>query len=203
VRRALARLGVELERNDRGDLYLAGKKVSGNAMCYRKDAVLHHGTLLISADLDKLAEAIAASSLDIETHAVASVRAKVCNISDLHPEVDIDGVSAALAAELEESYEGRSATSAERLPAVDGRRLAELQERNTSWEWIFGRTPSFEAAFPVFSASGTGTVRIRVQKGTVRGIQTSDHALEAKLWDAFNAERFDPEAIRAFLDRKE
>ena len=41
-----------------GDLSIDGKKISGNAQCMHGDRVLHHGTLLFSASIADLSEAL-------------------------------------------------------------------------------------------------------------------------------------------------
>jgi lipoate-protein ligase A len=53
-------IGIAAISNDRGDLLLDGFKFSGNAMCYKNHAVLHHGTILIDSDLDRLRRALKA-----------------------------------------------------------------------------------------------------------------------------------------------
>ncbi|MBT3275115.1 MAG: lipoate--protein ligase family protein, partial [Spirochaetales bacterium] len=80
VARAVSMLGVAAVVTDNYDLYAAGKKISGNAFCFRRDKVLHHGTLLIDADLDGLRLLLNPPEQGISTHAVRSRPAETANL---------------------------------------------------------------------------------------------------------------------------
>ena len=58
IKEAMAHLGPHLEVNDRGDLLYRRKdkifKVSGSAFKYTRNRFLHHGTLLLKAELENL-----------------------------------------------------------------------------------------------------------------------------------------------------
>ena len=55
---ALAQLGLQADVSKRNDLSIGGKKFSGNAMAYRQNRLLFHGTLLFDSDLDMLEKVI-------------------------------------------------------------------------------------------------------------------------------------------------
>ncbi|MBF0360237.1 MAG: lipoate--protein ligase family protein [Oligoflexia bacterium] len=76
---------LNISLNERDDLLLEGKKISGSAFRFLKDRVLHHGTLLIESDLNKLRRMLKSpiSHLIIESRGVSSVPSKVINISDV------------------------------------------------------------------------------------------------------------------------
>jgi len=78
----LRTLGVSAEIGKRKDLWLPdGYKISGTASHVSKNRELHHGTLLYSADLEKLQNALTTNSVDKQTKAIASVPSPVKNIS--------------------------------------------------------------------------------------------------------------------------
>ena len=83
----LARLGIVAEIAGSTSLAVDGRKISGNAFCYRRDHVLHHGTLLWDADLEKLRAALVPDLPDIETRAVASVPMPVANLRTASPAI--------------------------------------------------------------------------------------------------------------------
>ncbi|MDR3200578.1 MAG: hypothetical protein LBT68_03865 [Spirochaetales bacterium] len=147
VRRAVGRLGIPLERTARGDLEAGGKKVSGNALCYRKNRVLHHGTLLVRAALDRLKNAIAPSGaaglrLGIETRAVASVPASVANLADFADGIDCASLTRALLEEARAVYESVTAPD-DAAPFLPPAKLDALMRRHDAWEWLYGMTPAF------------------------------------------------------------
>lgn len=79
---ALARLGVLARLSGRNDLEVLGKKVSGSSQRRLPGRLLHHGTLLVYADLDFLGQVLKPSPEKISSKGVASVRARVGNLAD-------------------------------------------------------------------------------------------------------------------------
>ncbi len=181
VARALERLGIAAVVTGRGDILVDGFKVSGNALAIKKERVLHHGTLLVDADLSRLRAAIngqparasgavsqpaagpEAWTTSIDTHAVRSEPAPVANLSKFVPGLTVERVTEIVQAEFATTW-GASATE-NMIAAVDSRALAELTERNRSWSWNFGATPRFEVSFPV-STNGR-TLRLQVRDATI------------------------------------
>lgn len=92
----LRSLGVEAELSGRNDITVDGRKVSGTAMCSRGGRSLFHGTLLISADLDALSEALKPDETKLIGHGVKSVRSRVANLSEYTKEVSPDIIGAML-----------------------------------------------------------------------------------------------------------
>ena len=73
---ALRALGVEAAFTGRNDLTAGGKKFSGSAFCARGDRMLHHGTLLVSADWKALQVISYVSERNTSCKGAASVRAR-------------------------------------------------------------------------------------------------------------------------------
>ena len=80
---ALAGFGINAELSGRNDLTVNGAKISGAAQCTLNGRVLHHGTLLYSANLDYLAKALNPNPLKFEGKGIKSVRSRVCNTARL------------------------------------------------------------------------------------------------------------------------
>ena len=133
VVRALRSLGFDASGSDEKGITVGDKKVGGSAFCYRKDWVLHHGTLLVSANLEKLNHTLEPFLTDIESHCVRSKRAEVRNLG-----CEMSMVEQALRSAFETAFdmESRNADLPELNSAGD-------VERFKSSEWIYGRTPRF------------------------------------------------------------
>lgn len=135
---AFKKAEIELEISPRHDLWLDGKKISGSAFKQTKNGSFHHGTFLVSSDLDKLEESLKHTIVPKNTKSIASVRSKVITLNERYPGVEIKDVI-----ELVSHY-------FHTVPfEIDGSLLSlpEVQEsfRNlTSWEWLWGETPYFE-----------------------------------------------------------
>lgn len=180
--RALSRLGVHATISDRHDLMLDGRKISGNAFCFRRDRALHHGTLLVRSALEALRGALVGMD-GIETHAVESNPSPVVNIGALHPTVELPAIVESIAEEVAVEWDAGSPLGAtERLTPIDDSeldeaRIADLERRNRSVEWLFDRTPKFTVSFRVpaslllgeGSDSQTAELKLCVDKGRITG----------------------------------
>ncbi len=189
VARALERFGIDGVVTERGDILVGGRKVSGNALAIKKGRVMHHGTLLVKADLSLLRRALrrqpvagdgtsadaAPWASEIETHAVRSEPAPVANLCDFAEGLTVEQVSEAIreefAAEWGASFVG-SLTD-----AVDPDARSALEERNRSWSWNFGNTPKFDALFPLLQDGSR--LRLHVLDATISGAECSDCATAA------------------------
>ena len=79
----LSSLQVDASICTRKDLWLDNAyKISGTASQIRKNRTLHHGTLLIDADLVQLAKALTVKVINETLKATKSVRSKTTNICD-------------------------------------------------------------------------------------------------------------------------
>lgn len=134
--------GIRAERMGKSSLGVDGRKVSGTAFCYRRDAVLHHGTLLVDADLPVLRSCLEGGEAGISTHAVASEPAPVVNLSTVQPGLTIDRVASALATGFAGSTSGSRSAPTWRDLADD--ELSARAEALASPAWLQGLTPRFE-----------------------------------------------------------
>ncbi|MDH4127818.1 MAG: lipoate--protein ligase, partial [Spirochaetota bacterium] len=89
---ALKELGVIAVLNDKNDLVFNNKKISGNAFSYKRNCVLHHGTLLINSNLSKLSMVLKPLANSIKTRSVKSKPSEVININEINPAITIESV---------------------------------------------------------------------------------------------------------------
>ncbi len=144
VTRALLSFGIEAFANGRNDIEAHGRKISGNAQCRHncKDGrvrLLHHGTLLFSADLSSLEGALRVDEEKIRSKGIKSVRSRVGNIRD------IEGYSGpsdseSFALELCRLMGGEPCGF---LPDESGAIESLSLEKYSKWQWNFGESPSF------------------------------------------------------------
>lgn len=127
IKEKLALLGINVEINARFDLTCGGKKVSGSAYKQTKDRVLHHFTLLISANLDHLEKSLHSPHKIKVTKAIPSVRSSVLNLIELNPQLDFKKLI--------------DVFMAKEIPP----KLVSDSWKNEDWLW--GETPYFEWEF--------------------------------------------------------
>lgn len=160
VLEALDTLNIEGERTGKSNLSVGGAKFSGNAFCYRRRRVMHHGTLLLHADLERLGRYLGPVIHGIETKAVVSEPAPVTNLN-----LGMEETIQAIAASFASLYGGGSPTclTDDALPEAD---LMPLIGRHRSAEWLYGSTPRFSVEI--------NAARLEIEHGIVTAVEGPD-----------------------------
>lgn len=156
----LQRCGIAAEPSGAHSLVAAGRKFSGTAFCYRRSRVLHHGTLLVRADLGRLASVLGCSLPGIETRATPSVPAAVVNLAELVPHLTFSQLQSALA----DALAAQLGELCEQVELDEGlaARAAERAERIRSAAWTLEETPVWTLAVPT---PGGRTGQLVVERG--------------------------------------
>lgn len=84
---ALQSLGIEAEYNGRNDLCVNGFKISGSAARADGGRLLHHCTMLIDCDLERMNELLTPDREKLRRNGVKSVRSRVANLHSFSPEL--------------------------------------------------------------------------------------------------------------------
>lgn len=152
--RVLNGLGVPARLSGRNDMTADGRKFSGNAQCVYNGKVMHHGTILFSADTSEMAGALRVDPEKMESKGIKSVRARVCNLSEYLPGMDV----------LELKRRLESAVEADPVSFTEEqiRGVEELKRtKYATWEWNFGRSHEFRTSvkrrFPFGSVTASYT----------------------------------------------
>lgn len=180
VRDALGTLGVDLTITERGDLFFHQWKVSGNALCYKKERVLHHGTLLLEADQACLQKAFYVSETHrrlFHTPAVASVPSATVNLKDFFPLLTVSSIVEAILAQAKARW-GKVSFIENPFNYVSADQFQRARSRHSSFSWVFEIMPVFTLVLP----SGEG--ELRVQEGIIVGV-TGESSLKAYLGQRF------------------
>ncbi len=180
IQRALKGLGIETQIMNRNSLMAGDYKISGNAFCFRKESAMHHGTILVDSDLDRLRKYLVPEQYGIETHAIGSIKSEVINLRDLDSAISMEDVRNAVSNEFSRCYNvSRNDVSAENLVKSD---IIESRRRHyLSDEWIYDHTPSFSITLMKSFKWGAMQLDFRVEKGRViRSAVEGLSQLEAK-----------------------
>lgn len=164
---SLEEMGVKVEFTGRNDLVLDGKKISGTAQSIKRKRLLHHGTLLFDSDLEVISRALQVSSDKIESKGIKSVRSRVTNICDKHPEVNIASFKAQFAVDLVKKHGIEEYHFTEQdIAAIEALRDAKY----ATWEWNFGRSPQYDIKKTRRFTGGTLDIYMCVEKGVIKTI---------------------------------
>jgi lipoate---protein ligase len=189
VRAALQPLGVSLERDARGALYLAGNKVSGSARRFFRSSVLIHGTLLVSSDLTALGSALIGLRL-MENRSIVSVPHPVGNLEDAVPGVTVDAVRDAFFRALTSRFGAGEPLDPYRT--IEDGLLAEREQEHRSWTWVYGRTMPF--CVSLYGRAGDPSFLVR--EGRVVEIQGEVDGELMTILAPFLGRPFDIELLR-------
>ncbi len=103
ILKALISRGIKAEKSGRNDLLLNGRKFSGQAFYHHNGKSLHHGTIMVDVDKDKVSRYLNVSLLKLNDHHVKSVKSRVVNLKE-EADISIDELKEALASAFEEYY---------------------------------------------------------------------------------------------------
>jgi lipoate-protein ligase A len=207
---ALKRLGVSAFASGRNDLLVATpdgeRKVSGSAYRETQDRGFHHGTLLLDADLGRLANYLNPDPKKLAAKGISSVRSRVANLCELLPDIDHNQLSHALCEAFFAHYGEQvlpEHISPSQLPDLPG--FADTFARQRSWEWNFGHAPAFSHQLDERFGWGGVELHFDVEKGVIGRAQIFSDSLDPAPLDAL-AERlvglaYRREAIAALLSQ--
>ena len=169
---ALQNLGIEAIASGRNDLEIetpdGRRKISGSAYKETKDRGFHHGTLLLNADLSRLANYLNPDPKKLQAKGITSVRARVANLSDVAPglthEQICDSIIEAFLTLYGERVEAQHISPAA-LPDLPG--FLDTFARQSSWEWNFGQAPGFSHLLDNRFSWGGIELHFDVEKGRI------------------------------------
>ena len=163
VLNALNALGVSAEASGRNDLVVktaeGDRKVSGSAYRETKDRGFHHGTLLLNADLSRLANYLNPDKKKLAAKGITSVRSRVTNLTELLPGITHEQVCEAITEAFFAHYG------------------AETFARQSSWEWNFGQAPAFSHLLDERFTWGGVELHFDVEKGHITRAQVFTDSL--------------------------
>jgi lipoate-protein ligase A len=197
IAHSLAALGIATRSGKRGGLFvdggpLDGRKISGTARRMSADRVLHHGTLLVDADLARLARSLGGIEV-AASRSLPSVPSVPANLSQLVPGLRMDEVATALAKEIARGGALEEIQTAIHALIAPGR-IETIAMKLASWDWTYGQT----LPFSVEASTPLGPLLIAVRGGIVvelggPGLQS----LAERARDGLLGSRFDPRSLWA------
>ncbi len=167
---ALKKIGIEAKFEGRNDLTIEGKKFSGNAEHVFKNRILHHGTLLFSATINNLTEALKVDESKFHDKAVKSVRSRVTNISEhLQKQISVDDFIELIYSHIKEMYSDAVDYELSGDEIVIINQL--VDDKYSTWNWNFGYVSNYNFSQKVRTNAGTIEINMDIQNGTIEKIK--------------------------------
>lgn len=166
IQAALGNFGLSVVFSGRNDILLNSRKFSGNAFAHRKGICLHHGTILIDVDTEKMARYLHVSKEKMKAKGVTSVHSRVINLAEEAPQLTPEKLKPLLFAAFEAEYGSHS--EAVSTFTLDTEQTRTLYRRNSSWQWQYGATPQFDILLDTRFDWGGLELGLELEKASIR-----------------------------------
>jgi lipoate-protein ligase A len=182
----IQKLGVPIVKNERNDLLIDAKKVSGNAehLSQKLGKTIHHGTLLFNSDLSNLGNTLKTPFKQFEGKFVQSKRSMVCNIQDYVPKkmshaAFRESLVNGLITSLDAKPRNWSISEIDQIQTL-------AKEKYSTREWIYGYSPKFKFKTLIEGKS----TELSIVKGRIASVE-SRLSYVSDLREALNGKFFD------------
>ncbi|WP_281289407.1 lipoate--protein ligase [Reinekea thalattae] len=209
VLQGLKLLGIEGRATGRNDLVVGDdenmKKFSGSAYRETPDRGFHHGTLLLSADLSRLANYLNPDPKKLQSKGITSVRARVTNLDQIVSGIDHQQVCDAISQAYCEYYDVQPEVefiSPDAFPDLPN--FAEKFEKQKSWEWNYGNSPQFTHSLDERFVWGGVECHLDAKKAVITDAKIFTDSLYPEPLEALGQKLigvpYEPKAVAACLD---
>ncbi len=169
--------GIETELSGRNDILADGKKFSGNAFYNSKGHSYHHGTLLISADMEKLGRYLTPPKAKLETKGIKSVRSRVVNLSELCPGLTCEAMRSHLLSAAEKVY----GLMAEEFGEISCEMIAPIADYFGDSRFIYGSPIAFGVSCEGKLPFGNVELGLSVKNNAIADLNLYTDALDSEI----------------------
>jgi len=181
---ALKTLNIDGEFNGRNDLLTDGRKFSGNAFIHEENRHLHHGTLLIDTDMERISNYLTVSHKKLETKGFDSVKSRVINLKTLNQKLSVGAVVASIIETL--SSKDDIKVSLRSMHSVENQCIETHLDKYMNHQWNYGESPAFGTKFEEKFSWGLLSTSIQINDGKIESILLYTDALDAEAFEALN-----------------
>ncbi|MEM7119241.1 MAG: lipoate--protein ligase [Chloroflexota bacterium] len=161
----LQNLGMPATLEGKSDIVVDGKKISGNAQYASKGRMFSHGTILFDTSIEHMLHALNPRQTKIESKAVQSVRSFVTNVHDYLP---ADYTILDLKQAILDRIFGAAGVSAYEVDAAGWEKVRQIATaKYETWDWNYGRSPTFNVRKDNQLPVGKIDLRINVVRGVI------------------------------------
>lgn len=170
---ALQSLGIDGRASGRNDLVVntseGDKKFSGSAYRDAADRGFHHGTLLLNANLSRLANYLNPDPKKLQAKGIQSVRSRVVNLCELVPGLNHESICDAIELAFLSYFEStvtREMISSESFQNEPG--FAQRHQKQSDWNWNFGKSLEFNHTLEERFEWGSIDLHLNIERGHIQ-----------------------------------
>ncbi|MBR5146924.1 MAG: lipoate--protein ligase [Bacteroidales bacterium] len=177
IQKALLDFNLETEVSGRNDITYQGRKFSGNAFAKTKFQGLHHGTILIKTDGERLQRYLKVKPAKLHKHGVKSVASRVINLSEV-ADITSENIIPHLIRAFEDVYQNTA--TAINFDDLCNNNAIELSQHIGSEEYLFGKWKEFHTKKSATFDWGSIDLDLDIDedKGIIRDINIASDSLE-------------------------
>lgn len=168
VLEVLKELGLDVHLNERNNIILKDKKLSGNAQFSSRQRLLSHGTLLVNSDLEMMDKLLKPeNSAHYNSKSTKSVRSQVSNISNqLERNITSE--------EIKQKILGKIYNRDMLVFKMSKKNRAEIENlaetKYKSWQWNYGLSPKCIIKKVFLSEIGEIRLEVVVENGFIQSL---------------------------------
>lgn len=135
---ALVQNGVSAELSGRNDILYNDKKFSGNAYRVKKQAFLHHGTILFDIKKEEVSKYLTPNKIKFVDKSVKSVKSRITNLAEIVPDIKLQKFKESIAACFLNAFQ-KEGTEIFYDFKQDELEYNEICDKYSSSEWVYSK----------------------------------------------------------------
>jgi lipoate-protein ligase A len=175
---AVNSLGINAEFSGRNDILAEGRKFSGNAFYSSGGKAMHHGTILIDTNFEKLSDYLQVSKAKMKSKGVKSVKSRVINLKTLKQDLTVDMMKEALIESFNKEYEVEAVNKPISV-LYETETFKSYYDKYSSKEWIFGKSPDFDVVHEKRFEWGEVEIGLTIKSGKIKQCKVYSDAMDA------------------------
>ena len=181
IQDALLNYGLKTEISGRNDLTYQGRKFSGNAFS-KGNNNLHHGTILIKTDGEKMMRYLTVNQAKLQKHGVKSVSSRVINLSEAVPELTSENIKEPLILSFAKVY-GDTPNMLEFETISQDEEVQATTKRISSYDYLFARWDNFQTTKRAQFDWGAVEISIHINEAEriINDIQIASDCLDTEI----------------------
>ena len=177
IQNALLEFNLTTEVSGRNDITYEGRKFSGNAFAKTKHQGLHHGTILIKTDGERLQKVLKVKPAKLHKHGVKSVASRVINLSEV-ADITSDNIIPHLVKAFEKVYNNEAKVID--FDSLLTEEVLRFSQHIGSNEYLFGKWKEFSTKKSSTFDWGNVDIDLNIdeENGIIKDINIASDSLE-------------------------
>lgn len=210
---ALKAFNIESYVNGRNDIVTTEGKFSGNAFTFRRNRALHHGTILLDVNREKLGRYLQVSKEKMAAKGIKSVQSRIVNLKEYNEAITIDSLKSSIKDAFIKEYGPALILDESQEPEClnkifDKKEIDRIYDIFSSWDYRYGEAPKFDIELTTRFPWGGIEIHLCLKNGFVTQSRifsdAMDEAFISDIQDCFSNVRFTKEdMVQAILEKRE